>query len=935
MASISELNIRMGLITRDFDRQLRAVESRLRSSGQAMSDLGQRMSLSITAPLLGIGAASVKAAGDMEALRLAMESTFKTNKRTIEEAHTELEALRKAALAPGLDFEQAVKASIRLQSVGYSAEAARKVIVQLANTIAMTGGTAENLDSVTVQMTQMIGKGKVLSQDLRIMLENMPKLADLMLKTFGTSNAEAIQKMGISGKEFVDRITEAASILPRVQGGIKNAFVNAAASAQQALAALGETLIKTFNITGKLDAVSNAISDVVEWFKGLTAGTQAAIGWTAAFVAALGPLIWTFGQIKLTGVALIGFYMKSLLPALASAKIFALEAAAAFETLGVAQKLIIAVAVAYAIAKIVDAIIAWNTALTDAQKIQRAVSNVQQEAQRSITKEKAELGLLTKTLENNNASMEAREKALKRLQQISPEYFGNLKIEKGLVVGLDAAVKGYVGSITRAATAQAAFARIQTLANEKIDQQNELNKEASLLTRAQAAVAGAVSPGGEKAVLANRHAGTLQRIKDIEAEQAALEKLIAESGGLSNALGAEGDATKKNTIITQEQIDAKERAVAAQKKMATAFKDVEDSIDAVNKKQAELGADFVGEKTKEIEAGVEKLIEAGFSPNSAPVQKLKGYLKAIRAEISAGFGAANQAQSALGASTAAPAQVATLPTPDSAKSIEMSGADAAIAQAKKVAEAWEQAGGSYDDFTSRVEAKKSLMDQVKTTFADLRKGVISWQDALKNVADIYGSMANSVLNTAAGIAANLLTIQKNKGDAEKAQLDEEYAAKIAAAQGNAAMIDSLNNELAAKKAAIDKKVAKNEQRVAIVKAVIDTASGVVKALGSAPPPYNFILAALTAAAGAVQIATIKSQKFAEGGVITKPTFGLMGEYPGAKRNPEIVTPERLMRSVFREESAGMGGMVQVYGTIRGSDIFISNQKAERERGRVR
>lgn len=935
MATISELNIRLGLITRDFDRQLRAVESRLRASGQAMADLGSRMSLSITAPLAGIGAAAVKSAGDMESLRLAMESTFTSNKRSIAEAHAELEALRKAALAPGLDFEQAVKASIRLQSVGYSAEAARKVISELANTIAMTGGTAENFDSVTVQMTQMIGKGKVLSQDLRIMVENMPKLADLMLKTFGTTNTEAIQKIGISGKEFVDRITEAASGLDRVRGGIKNAFVNAAAAAQQALATLGETLIKTFNITGKLDALSNSLTDVVDWFKGLTAGTQAAIGWTAAFVAALGPLIWAFGQIKLTGVALIGFYVKGLLPALASAKVFALQAAVAFETLGAAQKLVIAVAVAYAIAKIVEAIVAWNTALTDTQKLERAVYNVQQEAQRSISKEKTELGLLTKTLENNNISMADREAALKRLQQISPEYFGNLKIEKGLVVGLDAAVKGYVGSITRAATAQAAFAKIQDLANEKIDQQNELTKEASLLTKVQAAVAGAVSPGGEKAVMANRHAGTLQRIKDIEAEQAALEKLITENGGLTNALDAGSAATKTNTILTQEQIDAKEKAAAASKKMSDTLKDVEKSIDAVNKKQAELGADFVGEKTREIEAGVEKLIEAGFGPGSAPVQKLKGYLKQIRAEISAGFGAPNATQAATGIGPAEPAQIATLPTPGTVGSLSIPGADQAIEQARKMSEAWEKAGGSFDDFAARIESKKTPLEQVKTAFADLKNGTISWVDALNKVSETYSGMVSSVINSAASIAANLLTIQKNKGDQEKAQLDEEYAYKISAAQGNADETARLQQELAAKKAAIDKKVAQNEQKIAIVKAVMDTAGGVVKALGSAPPPYNFILAALTAAAGAVQIATIKSQKFAGGVVATKPTFGMFGEYPGAQRNPEIVTPERLMRSIFRDESANAGGMVQVYGTIRGADILLSSEKATRERGRYR
>ena len=39
---------------------------------------------------------------------------------------------------------------------------------------------------------------------------------------------------------------------------------------------------------------------------------------------------------------------------------------------------------------------------------------------------------------------------------------------------------------------------------------------------------------------------------------------------------------------------------------------------------------------------------------------------------------------------------------------------------------------------------------------------------------------------------------------------------------------------------------------------------------------------------------------ATGGVVTKPTNALVGEYKGASSNPEIVTPENLMREVFME-----------------------------------
>jgi hypothetical protein len=64
--------------------------------------------------------------------------------------------------------------------------------------------------------------------------------------------------------------------------------------------------------------------------------------------------------------------------------------------------------------------------------------------------------------------------------------------------------------------------------------------------------------------------------------------------------------------------------------------------------------------------------------------------------------------------------------------------------------------------------------------------------------------------------------------------------------------------------------AKKEKAVAVTMATIDTILGVVKALSSAPPPLNFVLAAITGAAGALNIAKIASTPlptFAKGGVV--------------------------------------------------------------------
>lgn len=69
--------------------------------------------------------------------------------------------------------------------------------------------------------------------------------------------------------------------------------------------------------------------------------------------------------------------------------------------------------------------------------------------------------------------------------------------------------------------------------------------------------------------------------------------------------------------------------------------------------------------------------------------------------------------------------------------------------------------------------------------------------------------------------------------------------------------------------------------------------------------------------------------FASGGIVSGPTNALIGEYPGAKNNPEVVAPLDKLQSM-------MGGQsVQVNGKIQGKDIVLSSERSKRSRTRRR
>jgi hypothetical protein len=65
----------------------------------------------------------------------------------------------------------------------------------------------------------------------------------------------------------------------------------------------------------------------------------------------------------------------------------------------------------------------------------------------SVAKEGAEVGTFVAVLKSENETRERKIAALKELNRIAPETFGNLKLEKGEVIGLDTAYKNYIQNL--------------------------------------------------------------------------------------------------------------------------------------------------------------------------------------------------------------------------------------------------------------------------------------------------------------------------------------------------------------------------------------------------------------------------------------------------------------------------------------------------------
>ncbi|MCB0583221.1 MAG: tape measure protein, partial [Phaeodactylibacter sp.] len=298
----SDLNVRLGLELRNFERGLKQAERALRRTAQSLQSLGSDISVAVTTPILAAGGASLKAAAEFEQLRNALIAVA----GDADIAEEQLGRLRKIAEAPGVGFEQAVKASLQLQGLGFSAEQAENAITQVANAVAASGGGAEAFSGVVRQLGQIQAKNKVLQEDIGILLENAPILGQRLQEAFGARTAEQIAALGVNGEEFVQRLVGNLEQLERVQGGLANSFENFGIAVRFALADVGQQINELFNVQGIVDGFVRAIGDAVDVFRNLDDETKKSIVRFAGFAAAVGPTIFILGRLGGVGSTLIG-----------------------------------------------------------------------------------------------------------------------------------------------------------------------------------------------------------------------------------------------------------------------------------------------------------------------------------------------------------------------------------------------------------------------------------------------------------------------------------------------------------------------------------------------------------------------------------------------------------------------------------------------------
>lgn len=428
--------------------------------GQQLAGLGATLTASITLPLVALGTAAVKAYGDLQALELGIEAVA----GSAQFAGKQMAELREIAKLPGLGLKEAAKGSVGLQAIGYSAGNAEKILLQFGNAIATVGKGRQDFERAIYGVQQLANTDFPLGEDLNIIKDALPQVSTLLKAAFGTSRTEDLQKLKVSSKQVMDVIITGLEKLPRVSGGIKNAFENLGDSMQQNLARIGKLIDDNFNISGIIDKLTNLLDDVITAFEELSPPMQKTILIVVGITAAIGPLLLAIGgflalvPVIVSGITAIGT---------------AITATIAFMTswVGIIAGLIVAAAA-------LGAGIAYlATRQTEAEENQERWNKSMAKATAAAQSELSALDALYKKTQDQSLAMEERNKAVDQLQKEYPGYLGNLSDEAIKAGNAANAYNELRKGILNASLARAAQA--------ELDKRNEvrLNKELAIRER--------------------------------------------------------------------------------------------------------------------------------------------------------------------------------------------------------------------------------------------------------------------------------------------------------------------------------------------------------------------------------------------------------------------------------------------------------------------
>ena len=274
-------------------QQLEVVGDKMKEVGGKITDMGQDLSLKLTAPIVALGTMGVSYNAQIEQYR----TMFTTLTGSAEEADRIIQQLQADAQKSPFDSSSLIQANQYLISAGVSAEDARKTILDLGNAVAATGGGSAELSRMAQNLQQIKNVGKASSQDIKQFANAGINIYGLLAEATGKT-VEEVKDMEVSYELLADALSKASQEggkyagAMEAQGQTLNGSLSATKESIQML--LGEITEAAMPVIVK---ILEKIREVIKWLSSLDDETKKTILIVAAIVAAIGPALVIVGSI--------------------------------------------------------------------------------------------------------------------------------------------------------------------------------------------------------------------------------------------------------------------------------------------------------------------------------------------------------------------------------------------------------------------------------------------------------------------------------------------------------------------------------------------------------------------------------------------------------------------------------------------------------------
>lgn len=194
----------------------------------------------------------------------------------------------------------------------------------------------------------------------------------------------------------------------------------------------------------------------------------------------------------------------------------------------------------------------WTRNLTAAEKAQKAVNDISLEAEKSVVRERLELEKLIDVAKDRTRTDDERLEALKKLNEISPKYFGNLNLETVNTEAAKKATDAYIESLIKKARVQAAEEKLVELEKRKLDLAKD-STDLSFWENLQAFFE------GRSNVIAKKFASAANEIREEERMLSEFIKSNTERNTLNKSAGGSGNGSNPTAeeIKTLETLENK------------------------------------------------------------------------------------------------------------------------------------------------------------------------------------------------------------------------------------------------------------------------------------------------------------------------------------------------------------------------------------------